>query len=131
MQPISQPLLLVADPDEDLCAQVQTWLTPYFQVECAHTLQTTYEFCRQATPIILVLEAGRFPDGRGIDLISPLHETCRSLWICCYTMHNSVADKVRAFQSGANNYLIKTISRERFTLQMRVARHSMLTHRII
>jgi len=131
MNPTPLPPLLVADPDEDMCAHVQAWLTPYFQVACARTLQETYYHCQQTAPIILVLDAGRFPDGRGIDLISPLREILPALWICCYTTHNGIADKVQAFQSGANNYLIKTITRERFILQMRVARHSILTRHTI
>ncbi len=124
-------LLLIADPDEDLCAQVQTWLTPYFQVESAHTLQAAYQHCQQTTPDFLVLEAGRFPDGRGIDLIPPLREIHPALWICCYSMHNGITDKVQAFQRGVDNYLVKTITRERFVLHMRIARHRLLALRAV
>ncbi len=69
---------------------------------------------------VLVTELD-LPDGSGIDLIRRIRTgaATRDILLMALTHRASVASKVAAFQAGADDYLVKPVTAEEFTLHLR------------
>jgi DNA-binding response OmpR family regulator len=111
--------VLVADPDTTAQQQVIACLPERYQVLTATSLSEALRIVAQAQPRTLLVEVNQ-PDGDGIQLIERLRTdpATRSMILICVTTRRAVRDKVRGFQAGADDYIIKPINPDTFAIRL-------------
>jgi DNA-binding response OmpR family regulator len=100
--------VVVADPDPDSQRQVIALLEPSFHCIAAGSLREASEVILRERPILITLELEQ-PDGDGMGFIRYLQTepALQHILIACVTHRSSIADKVRAFRAGADDYIVK------------------------
>lgn len=107
----SLPMVLVADPDPLYQYQLVKLLEPSFRCVIASSLREAVQILQRERPVLLVLDVDQ-PDGDGIVLIRQMqtHPDFHGVLIVCVTRRSSIKDKIRAFQAGVDDYLVKPLT---------------------
>ena len=117
------PYALVIDPDAAQQHVVTQALQPYFKVAWSANLANAAGLLRAHHPTLVLLELTR-PEESTFTWIRERRAESKYprpyLTIVCLTEHSSVADKVKAFQSGADDYLVKPIQTATFLPHIRL-----------
>jgi DNA-binding response OmpR family regulator len=111
--------VLVVDPDAAAQHQIMACLGGRYHLLTAARLSEALRFITQAQPRALIVEVDQ-PDGDGIQLIEQLRSNpaTKSMIVICVTTRRAVQDKVRGFQAGADDYIIKPIDPETFPIRL-------------
>ncbi len=109
------PCALVIDPDPTQQQTVAQALHPHFNVVWCANLADSFGMIRTHHPLLVLLELEHQPN----DAFQWIAERRKEqqhpyLTIVCLTAHATVGEKVRAFQSGADDYLVKPIQTNTF-----------------
>ncbi len=124
---LSNPLstVVVADPDPAYQREIMTSLESSFRCFPASTLREAHQLVLRERPALITLELDQ-PDGDGIGFIHYLQAepTLQHILIACVTHRSSIADKVRAFRAGADDYIVKPIHGQTFYGQMLLLRRT-------
>lgn len=124
---LSNPLskVVVVDPDPADQRQIVTCLEPGFRCFTANTLHEARQVIQRERPALITLELDQ-PDGDGISFIQYLQSepTIHHILIACVTQRAAIADKVRAFRAGADDYIVKPIYGPTFYGQMLLLRRT-------
>jgi DNA-binding response OmpR family regulator len=101
---------LVVDPDPASRQTLTACLSRQYRILVAGHLAEALECLARERPHVMVLEVNQ-PDGDGIHLIERLRTDAamRGMIIVCVTNRRGVRDKVRGFQAGADDYVIKPV----------------------
>jgi two-component system, OmpR family, alkaline phosphatase synthesis response regulator PhoP len=111
--------VLVADPDIVSQQQLIACLGAQYQVRTAASLKGAWGIIAQARPRTLIIEVNQ-PDGDGVQLIERLRSdpATRGMILICVTTRRTIRDKVRGFQAGADDYIIKPINPDTFATRL-------------
>jgi len=111
--------VLVVDPDASAQQQIKACLSGRYHLLTAASLGEALQIIALAQPRALIVEVNQ-PDGDGIQLIEQLRSgpATKNMIIICVTTRRAVQDKVRGFQAGADDYIIKPINTESFPLRL-------------
>ncbi len=117
--------VVVIDPDPDYQRQIAYLLRESFQCIPASTLNEAFQLIVRYRPALVTLELDQ-PDGDAFAFIQYLQQdsTLRAILIACVTSRASIADKVRAFRAGADDYIVKPVSPKLFYGQMLLLRRA-------
>jgi DNA-binding response OmpR family regulator len=117
--------VIVADPDPVYQRQIITCLESSFRCFPANTLREARQLVLLERPTLITLELDQ-PDGDGIAFIQYLQAepALQHILIACVTHRSSIADKVRAFRAGADDYIVKPIHCSTFYGQMLLLRRT-------
>ncbi|HLW01405.1 MAG TPA: response regulator [Ktedonobacterales bacterium] len=117
--------LVVADPDIAYQRQIISLLESSFRCFPASSLREAYQTIVRERPSLITLELTQ-PDGDGIGFIQYLQAepSLQHILIACVTERSSIADKVRAFRAGADDYFVKPIYGPSFYGQMLLLRRT-------
>jgi len=117
--------LVVIDPDPEYQRQIAHLLQESFQCIPANTLNEAYQYILRFRPGMITLELDQ-PDGDAFGFIKYLQQdrALKTILIACVTQRSSIADKVRAFRAGADDYFVKPISPTLFYGQMLLLRRA-------
>ena len=117
------PYALVIDPDATQQYVVAQALQPYFKVVWCATLADAPHMLRTHHPSLVLLELTH-PEESTFTWIRERRAESKYprayLTIVCLTDHSSVAHKVKAFQAGADDYLVKPIQTGTFLPHIRL-----------
>ena len=107
--------VLFVDPDVAEAERLAAPLRKYSAVAIVASVHEAMVAIAQHTPDVIVSEI-ELPDGSGVDLFRQVHGTAatRNVLLMVVTRRKSVSDKIAAFQAGADDYLVKPISAEKF-----------------
>lgn len=107
------------EPDGEIRRQIATALRERFDVFPAATLSQAKEQIVVHRPAIILMELD-LPDGDGMTLIAQVRSDPRAqrTIICCLTTRRGVRDKIRAFQAGAQDYLVKPVALDSFPYRL-------------
>lgn len=111
--------VVVADPDPGAQRQIISLLESSFQCFEASSLHEAREAILRERPMLITLELEQ-PDGDGMGFIRYLQTepTLQHILIACVTQRSSIADKIRAFRAGADDYIVKPPRNSTFKGQM-------------
>ena len=117
------PIALVIDPDAAQQHVVTQALQPYFKVVWCATLADANGMLRTQHPSLVLLELTR-PEESTFTWIRERRADSKYpknyLTIVCLTDFSTVAHKVKAFQAGADDYLVKPIQTGTFLPHIRL-----------
>jgi DNA-binding response OmpR family regulator len=107
-----QSKVLIVDDEPDVCYL-------FDRILLKRNLKTGYAYnlaeatlSIQAEPPSMIFLDNNLPDGRGIDFIPYLKMQCPGIQVVMVTANDSVSDRKRAFQQGADDFLGKPLSLE-------------------
>ncbi|HEY7347552.1 MAG TPA: response regulator [Ktedonobacterales bacterium] len=117
--------IVVIDPDPLYQRQIAYLLQESFQCIPAATLSAAFQMILRYQPGLIILELDQ-PDGDAFSFIHYLQRdsALKAILIACVTTRASVADKVRAFRVGADDYIVKPVSTTLFHGQMLLLRRT-------
>jgi len=90
-----------------------------FEVELAATLEEGLERAREGPYQALILDVS-LPDGEGFDLLERLREDCIDTPALFLTSRDSVSDRLRGFERGADDYLAKPFALSELAARLQV-----------
>ncbi len=101
-------MILIVDDDSEIHALLKAVLSGQFTVFCVDSLKAARDFINQNTPDLILLD-DELPDGRGIHLFDDLKSNSATVSIptLMLTKKHEVANKVVAFDLGADDYITK------------------------
>jgi len=110
--PVRRPRILVVDDEPNVRGGIRRVLSRhgYDVVEAATCHDAELLFASQPPDAVLLDE--RLPDGRGVDLLSRLHESSPGVPVLMLTGHASIDLAVRAVKAGAEQFLTKPVDTE-------------------
>jgi len=111
--------VLVVDSDTSSQQRLIACLRGRYHVLTAASIKEALEIVAQAPPRTLIVEVDQ-PDGDGVQLIERLRSdpATRSMILICVTTRRAVRDKVRGFQAGADDYIIKPVNPDTFAIRL-------------
>lgn len=120
----SQAKILVIDDEPQILRVLKTILTAKkFQVSVAHNGEEGLTLAASIQPELIILDLA-LPDIDGVEVCKLLREWTQ-VPIIVLSVRDSEHDKVRALDSGADDYLTKPFGIEELLARIRVAlRHS-------
>ena len=100
--------VVVADPDPNHHHQIASLLQQSFRCISTNTLRETFQVIQRERPVLITLELNQ-PDGDRLALIQYLQadHVHKQVLIACVTQRAAIADKIRAFRAGADDYVVK------------------------
>jgi two-component system, OmpR family, response regulator len=105
-----QTKILIVDDELDICFLFYQILRKRnLKMSCANNLAEAKASVQTETPAVIFLD-NCLPDGQGMDLIPYLKLHYPSTQVVMVTANDSAADKSRAFQRGADDFLEKPLS---------------------
>jgi DNA-binding response OmpR family regulator len=106
------PTVVVADPDRLYQQHIAFALQQSFRCIVTGSLRETYQAIWYERPALLTLELSQ-PDGDGLHFIRYLHAdpTLKNTLIACVTQRATILDKLYAFRAGADDYIVKPLSK--------------------
>lgn len=123
------PRLLIIEDDEQLYLALQSRLGNSYEIDISSNgVDGILKNNSQAYSAIL-LDLG-LPDISGISVCRALREASATIPIIVITGDASVGVKLRLFDAGANDYLVKPFSIDELQARLRVARRSIKTNEI-
>jgi PleD family two-component response regulator len=107
--------ILFIDPDVASAERLVRSLQGRYAFAVVPTARQAQAAINARTPDLIVMELD-LPDARGLELLLSLHNspTMRHILILVLTKRQGVADKIAAFQAGADDYLVKPVDAEQF-----------------
>lgn len=107
--------VLFVDPDVSFAERLASVLRATCAVAVVPTAQAAIAAMKARMPNIIVTELD-LPDRPGLELLATLREApaTRNVLLLVVTARRGVADKVAAFQAGADDYLVKPVDPLRF-----------------
>ena len=117
--------VVVIDPDPAYQHQIAYLLQESFHCIPANTLNEAYQAIVRFRPGLITLELEQ-SDGDPFAFIKYLQQdsALKAILVACVTQRSSVADKVRAFRAGADDYFVKPVSPTLFYGQMLLLRRA-------
>ena len=119
----TMPYALVIDPDAAQQQVIAHALHPHFKVVWRANLADAFGQIRAHHPTLILMELTS-PEESTFSWIRERRKEGKYPnpypTIVCLTNHSSVADKVRAFQAGADDYLVKPIQANTFLAHIRL-----------
>ncbi len=117
--------VVVADPDPNYQRQIAYLLQQSFRCISTNTLRETFQVIQRERPVLITLELNQ-PDGDGLALIQYLQADpiLKQVLIACVTQRAAVADKIRAFRAGADDYIVKPPASNTFYGRMLLLRRA-------
>ncbi len=117
--------VVVIDPDPQYQRQIAYLLQESFQCIPANSLGEAFQLIQRYRPGLITLELDQ-PDGDAFAFIKYLQQnsTLKAILIACVTGRAAIADKVRAFRAGADDYIVKPVSPTLFYGQMLLLRRA-------
>lgn len=123
----SYPLstVVVIDPDPIYQRQIAYLLRESFQCISANSLSEAFQLIMRYQPGLITLEVDQ-PDGDAFAFIQYLQQdkALKTILIACVTSRSAIAEKVRAFRAGADDYIVKPVSPTLFYGQMLLLRRA-------
>jgi DNA-binding response OmpR family regulator len=115
----SEPVALFVDPDVASAERLAGALRAYWATQVVATAQEAKAVLSVSQPWLVVTELD-LPDMRGLDLLISLHDhpLTRHVMLMIVTKRRMISDKIAGFQAGADDYLVKPVDRELFTLHV-------------
>jgi len=116
--------VLVVDDEPQIRRAIRAGLSAHgFEVEQADTGESALDQISLSPPDVVILDLG-LPDVPGIDVVREVR-TWSSVPIIILSVHDAERDKVRALDSGADDYVTKPFGMDELLARVRVAlRHS-------
>lgn len=113
--------VLFIDPDTEGAERLSRALRGVSAVAFVPTAQAAAAAMNTRMPNLIVLELD-LPDVSGIEFITHLHNTpaTRNVLIMVVTSRTGVRDKITAFQSGADDYLVKPVDPQQFAVHVQL-----------
>jgi DNA-binding response OmpR family regulator len=111
--------LLLIEDDAAIARELQLrWQRRGWSVDIAATLQAA-DAARDTLPALIVLDLG-LPDGDGLSWLGRLRREDAATSVIVLTARDSVADRVRGLQGGADDYLVKPFAPEELDARIEV-----------
>lgn len=113
--------VLFIDPDTESAERLSRALRGVSAVAVVPTAQAATTAMNTRMPNLIVLELD-LPDASGFDLITHLHNApaTRNVLVMVVTSRTSVRDKITAFQSGADDYMVKPVDPQQFAVHVQL-----------
>jgi putative two-component system response regulator len=117
--------VVVIDPDPIYQRQIAYLLRESFQCIPANSLSEAFQLIMRYQPALVTLEIDQ-PDGDAFAFIQYLQQdrALKMILIACVTSRSAIAEKVRAFRAGADDYIVKPVSPALFYGQMLLLRRA-------
>src|SRR5262249_25462960 len=109
--PASPPLaVLFVDPDTAGAQALANTIRDRYATAVGGSAHEAYEAMRYQMPTLIVCEL-RLPDMNGPDFLARIrsHPTTRHVLLLVVSAARGLQDKVRAFQAGADDFLVKPV----------------------
>jgi two-component system cell cycle response regulator len=111
--PVPDPLplaVLFVDPDRAGAQLLANTIRDRYATAVVGSAREAYAAMRYQTPTLIVCEL-RLPDINGADFLAQLraHPATRHILLMVVSSTRSLQDKVRAFQAGADDFLVKPV----------------------
>ena len=90
-----------------------------YAVDWVRDLQSATTQLRASRPDLLVLDR-MLPDGDGADLCSALRKTGSNVPICMLTARETLDDRLRGFDAGADEYIVKPFEFDELIARLQV-----------
>ena len=114
--------ILVVEDDATLLSVVGRGLLEQgYTTECVSRLRGARAKLRGFSPDFVLLDLG-LPDGDGVDLLTDLRALPQSPFVLITTARDSVEDRVRGLDAGADDYLVKPYSFPELLARLRAFR---------
>jgi two-component system, OmpR family, response regulator len=105
-----QTKVLIVDDEADICFLIDKILRKRnLKTGFANNLAEAIESIQAETPSLIFLD-NCLPDGLGMDIIPFIKEHYPHTQVVMVTANDSISDKIRAFQKGADDFLGKPLS---------------------
>lgn len=105
--------LLLVEDDSRLNSQLARCLRRFHQVDQVTTLNGAYcHLSESSSPYDIVVLDRILPDGDGLELLSYVREGAPDTKVCVTSTKDSLAEKLRGLESGADDYLPKPLHPE-------------------
>jgi DNA-binding response OmpR family regulator len=116
------PLLFV-DPDVQGARRLAEYLHAQYEPGVVATAQQAYAIAQAWHPAFVVLELD-LPDVPGLELVAALQRApeTRTIMLVVLTHRRAIADKIAAFQAGADDFLVKPVLPEQFEMHLSLLR---------
>ena len=112
-------LLLIEDDAVLSAALCKALRAEGFVIEAVLNGRDALSHCKALMPEIAILDLG-LPDIDGVKLLKQLREVHRQLAVLVLTARDGTADKVRALDAGADDYVIKPFETAELMARLRV-----------
>lgn len=114
--------ILVVEDDATLMSVVGKGLLEHgYTTECVSRLRTARAKLRGFNPDFVLLDLG-LPDGDGVDLLADLRALPQPPFVLITTARDSVEDRVRGLDAGADDYIVKPYSFPELLARLRAFR---------
>lgn len=112
--------LLLVEDDVGIGRMLQRGLTQEgFAVDWVRDLRSATERIKAGNPSVIVLDR-MLPDGDGADLCSALRKSGAGIPVCMLTARDTLDDKLRGFDAGADEYLVKPFEFDELLARLQV-----------
>lgn len=109
--------VLLIEDDPLVAKSIQQVLPPQYQLETAHSLESSYRYLGKKRPSLIVLDRS-LPDGDGLDLVEYLNQLDETSPLLILSGKATVQDRINGLRKGADDYLIKPFSTTELLLRM-------------
>ena len=112
--------LLLVEDDVGIGRMLERGLTQEgFAVDWVRDLKSATERIKSAKPKVIILDR-MLPDGDGANLCSALRKTGSKTPVCMLTARDTLDDKLRGFDAGADEYLVKPFEFDELLARLQV-----------
>ena len=112
--------LLLVEDDAGIGRMLERGLTQEgFAVDWVRDLQSATESIRTTEPRLIVLDR-MLPDGDGAELCSALRRMGSKVPVCMLTARESLEDRLRGFDAGADEYIVKPFEFDELLARLQV-----------
>lgn len=103
-----KPRILIVEDASDQVLLIRATLSRDHELRFAHTIEDAKNALAQEIPDLLLLDVG-LPDGDGLEFFEKISKDPKfgSLSVIFLTGHGESAEKTRAFNAGAEDYILK------------------------
>jgi two-component system, OmpR family, phosphate regulon response regulator PhoB len=111
--------VLMVDPDQTAARLLVSGLQPSFSVKVVASAEAAHATLSTHLPTIVVTELD-LPGATGLDLLRSLRmdPATRRVLLMVLTARIGLRDKIAAFQSGADDYLVKPVDPQQVTVHL-------------
>lgn len=102
--------VLLVEADKDVCIQVTHALADAIELICVESIASALKELGSKMFALMLLDV-KLPDGSGIDFCKKMRgqEEYYDLPIFFLTYQSEITDKVRSFEAGADDYILKPV----------------------
>lgn len=118
---VSKPQILVVDDEQDLVNLVRYNLQKEgYDVLCAYEGASVVDLVWSRKPALIILDL-MLPDRSGVDICREIKSNpqIKAIPIIMLTARSSEEDRVRGFEAGAEDYVVKPFSPKELTLRVK------------